>query len=64
MDIKTVLTNLDNTIAGKRALLTKLYARRDLNKGADMASHAVCEFLEINLAELERIRADVALVNQ
>ncbi|HET8688705.1 MAG TPA: hypothetical protein VFM18_18980 [Methanosarcina sp.] len=64
MDIKTILTNLDNTIAGKRMMLTRLYDRRELNKGADMATYAVCEFLEINIAELERIRADVALVDQ
>jgi len=64
MDLDIVITNLNNTIEGKQKMLAKLYARRELNKGADMATYAVCEFLEINIAELQRIRDDLVSVVQ
>lgn len=59
MNIQTVAANLRNTIAGKEKYLSEIYNQRELNKGADIASYAVAEFLEINIAELKHILADV-----
>jgi len=63
MDIKTVIANLDNTIAGKKYFLEYLEPRSNgLTQGSAMANTAVCEFLKINIAELERIRDDLLTV--
>lgn len=64
MNLQTVITNLKNTIAGKEQ------AMKEYNKvlnvyidpvdvGERMAITATVEYLEINIAELKRILADV-----
>lgn len=59
MNIYTVRDNLKRTIAGKEKYLSEIYEARELNKGSDMASYAVAEFLEVNIDELKKILADV-----
>jgi hypothetical protein len=68
MNIQTVKTNLENTIAGKEKMLTQTQDTLSLytsgvNKTADvehlMALRATIEFLEINIGELKRILEDV-----
>ena len=59
MNIYTVRDNLKKTIEGKEKYLSEIYESRELNKGADMASYAVAEFLEVNIDELKRILQDV-----
>ena len=59
MNIQTVVQNLKDTIAGKEKYLSEVYEARELNKGSDIASYAVAEFLEINIDELKKILADV-----
>ena len=68
MNIQTVLDNLDNTIAGKEKLLVEHQCALALSylgptpiAGTEMAYVTTIKFLEINIAELRRIRADVAL---
>jgi hypothetical protein len=51
--IKTVITNLNNTIDGKEQMI------RALQKLGDPVSDVVIQFVEINLLELKRIREDV-----
>ena len=52
MNIHTVAQNLRKTIAGKEELLTNLKVKR-------IPPEATIKFLEINIAELKRILADV-----
>ena len=61
MNIQTVLDNLDNTIMGKEALLAN-YVEREQNGEypKTLEYKGICDMLEINIAELKRIRADVA----
>ena len=62
MNIQTVLDNLDQTIAGKEQLLVN--KRQELEDGdcySDPAHEAVIRFLKVNIAELKRIRDDLAL---
>jgi hypothetical protein len=63
MDINKVIANLDQTILGKRMLLegykadlenTSIILTRNVIKGIAM-------MLDINIIELERIRADLVL---
>ena len=64
MNIQTVAQNLRNTIAGKEQAL-KEYNKvlnvyiDPVDVGERMAITATVEFLEINIAELKRILADV-----
>lgn len=64
MNLQTVITNLKNTIAGKEGALDEynkaLNVRVDpLDAGERMAIIATVEYLEVNIAELKRILADV-----
>ena len=68
MNIQTVKTNLEKTIAGKEKMLAQTQDTLSLytsgvNKTADvehlMALRATIEFLEINIGELKRILEDV-----
>lgn len=61
MNISTVRDNLKNTIAGKEKMLTTLQARVGLERaGIDQVAFiATVNFLEINIAELQRILQDV-----
>jgi len=61
MNIQTVAQNLRNTIASKEAMLDKLIQRKDVKREFhdEVAYFATKEFLEINIAELKRILADV-----
>ena len=64
MNIYTIANNLRNTIAGKEQALKEynkaLNVQVDpLDAGERMAITATVEFLEINIAELRRILADV-----
>jgi hypothetical protein len=53
MNIKRILTNLDNTIRGKEMLLAEW-------KHSDFSDlRAVAHYLEVNIGELKKIRADV-----
>ena len=52
MNIQTVLKNLDNTIEGKRLMLNGI---NDTTYGKIMK-----QYIEINIDELTKIRADVA----
>ena len=61
MNIQTVKTNLEKTIAGKEELLKHVRAKmlyEDVT-GNVMANRATHDFLEINIAELKRILQDV-----
>jgi len=55
MNIQTVLDNLDNTIAGKEKMLA------GLKDGGDAGLYTLRHMLNLNIDELKRIRADVAL---
>ena len=60
MNIQTVADNLRNTIAGKEKMLAHMnencgYA----STGQVMAHNATVKFLEVNIAELQRILTDV-----
>lgn len=57
MNIETVANNLRNTIAGKEALLTISSANMDSD--VDIVDREICEFLKINIAELQRVLQDV-----
>ena len=57
MDIKQVLANLDNTIAGKELLLERH------NSSKTAVDWIVADFLRININELKRIREDVAKIS-
>ena len=64
MNIQTVAQNLRNTIAGKERYLAEcnkaLNVQVDpLDAGEKMAITATVEFLEINIAELNRILDDI-----
>jgi len=63
MNLQTVITNLRNTIAGKEAMLAEKIDRKEhgwFNSTSEIvANRATIEFLEINIAELKRILADV-----
>jgi CBS-domain-containing membrane protein len=67
MNIQTVKTNLEKTIAGKEEYLSNVRkehrALQNLEgsgaRGREMALNATQEFLEINIDELKRILQDV-----
>ena len=64
MNLQTVITNLKRTIAGKEKMLASLnpnnpYSEEFKSEGEVMARRATIEFLKINIAELNRILADV-----
>ena len=68
MNLQTVITNLRNTIAGKEKYLAEcdkaLNVQVDpLDAGERMAITATKEFLEINIAELNRILDDLVEVS-
>ena len=58
MNLQTVITNLRNTIAGKEMLLDT-YKNPSVNPYNKFAKEAMIDFLEVNIAELKRILADV-----
>ena len=61
MNIQTVLDNLDNTIAGKEKYLAECN-NVELTETTDRIHRAtIVGMLELNINELGRIRADVAL---
>jgi hypothetical protein len=62
MNIQTVKTNLEKTIAGKEHMLDshKRYLRSAGTSGAEnIAIDTTVKFLEINIDELKRILQDV-----
>lgn len=62
MELQNVIKNLEYTIYGKQDLLFKSKARLDkmwYPSGERMALQSSISFLEINIAELERITADL-----
>ena len=66
MNIQTVTENLRNTIAGKEQMLAEhqcalaaSYLGPTPLAGTEMAFVATIKFLEINIAELQRILQDV-----
>ena len=61
MNINTVAENLRRTIAGKEKYLASLRQglKADLTDGAYMAVQATAQMLEVNIAELKKILADV-----
>lgn len=59
MNIQTVITNLKNTIAGKKQMLAE-FESTTLRAGANLEAVFVTkEFLKINIAELKHILQDV-----
>jgi hypothetical protein len=64
MNIQTVLDNLDNTIVGKEKYLAECN-NAELTETTDRIHRAtIVGMLELNISELKRIRADVALCPQ
>lgn len=66
MNIQTVRDNLKKTIAGKEQMLVQQHCALALSHlgpipivGAELACVATIHFLEINIAELNRILQDV-----
>ena len=60
MNIAALADNLRNTIAGKEKYLTEMKEDYRLSTMAEgMALTATIKFLEINIAELQRILQDV-----
>lgn len=53
--LQTVIANLENTIAGKRALLDNMQYYSDNASSIDVTS----EFLRINITELKQILDDL-----
>ena len=69
MTLDQVITNLNNTIAGKETMLEAMndknpYTMMFMEEGEVMARRATIEFLQINLGELRRIRDDLVLVTE
>lgn len=58
MNISTVRDNLKSTIAGKEMLLDT-YKNPSVNPYPKFVKEAMIDFLEVNIAELKRILADV-----
>ena len=58
MNLQTVITNLKRTIAGKEMLL-ETYKNPGVNPYPKFVKEAMIDFLEVNIAELNRILADV-----
>ena len=58
MNLQTVITNLKNTIAGKEMLLDS-YKNPSVNPYPKFVKEAMIDFLEVNIAELKKILADV-----
>ena len=58
MDLETVIANLENTIQGKRQLLDHIH---HYDGGVSQVTR---EFVQINIAELERILEDLKKINQ
>ena len=64
MDLTTVISNLDNTITGKESLMAEYKNFQQVASTPEyMALHTSVEFLKINIAELQRIRDDLKLIN-
>lgn len=61
MQIETVITNLQRTIAGKRMLLDT-YENPLVNPYPAVVKLAMISVLQTNIAELERILADLQQV--
>lgn len=66
MNLTTVITNLERTIAGKMKMLDDLHPNNPfteefMSEGEVMARRATIEFLKINISELKRILDDVKL---
>jgi hypothetical protein len=59
MNIQTVKTNLEKTIAGKEKYLSEVYEQRKVSKGDDIVSFVTAQMLEFNIDELKRILQDV-----
>jgi flagellar biosynthesis chaperone FliJ len=62
MNLQTVITNLKNTIAGKEKYLAQVdsaLAEGVASSQLRIALSTTQEFLQINIAELKRILADV-----
>ena len=59
MNIQTVKTNLEKTIAGKEKYLSEVYEQRKVSKGDDIVSFVTAQMLEFNIDELKRILGDV-----
>ena len=57
MNIQTVAENLRNTIAGKEMLLASYQGPMD--NCTEFVKKTTIHFLEINIAELERVLQDV-----
>jgi hypothetical protein len=63
MDIFTIKSNLENTIAGKEMFLVS--EREKLNSEdahERMVAYIVVKMLDVNIGELQRILADVEVV--
>ena len=58
MNLQTVANNLRNTIAGKEMLLDT-YKNPGVNPYPKFVKEAMTDFLEVNIAELKCILADV-----
>jgi hypothetical protein len=59
MTLAHMIANLENTIQGKRELLSSM---AHYSGGFDRVSQATQQFVEVNVAELERILQDLKLV--
>ena len=60
MNIHTIRDNLRNTIAGKEQLLAEHQANRQSEDAhVRMMSYPIVKMLELNVAELKKILADV-----
>ena len=57
MTLETVITNLENTIAGKRMLLDSLI------DGSSSSTELTREYVRINISELSRILDDLKQIN-
>ena len=59
MTLEQVIANLERTIQGKRELLSSM---AHYSGGSDLIAEATAGFVEVNVAELERILADLRKV--
>ena len=61
MTLAQVIANLENTIQGKRSLLSDL---EFYTGGNGRAEQVTAEFIRVNISELERILADLKRVRE
>ena len=59
MTIEQVIANLENTIQGKRELLSSM---AHYSGGCDLVAQVTRQFVEVNVTELERILQDLRKV--